>query len=71
MRIRIKNAIISHKVTIDLEVSEEDWEQYQSGGDIDALVFNENSEFLNEDVDENECDYDLWTSDLKVDVEED
>lgn len=71
MRIRIKNAIISHKVTIDLEVSEEDWEQYQSGGDIDELVYSENSEFLNEDVDENECDYDLWTSDLKVDVEED
>ena len=71
MRIRIKNARIIHRVTLDLEVSEEAWEQYQSGGDIDALVFNENSEFLNEDVDENECDYDLWTSDLKVDVEED
>lgn len=68
MRIRIKNALITHKVTIDLEVSEEDWERYQSGGgDIDELVFSENSEFLKEDMDENECDYDLWTSNLEVD----
>lgn len=66
MRIRIKNARIIHRVTLELEVSEEAWEQYMEDEDIEALVYNADSEFLEEDVDENECDYDFWTSDLKV-----
>lgn len=71
MRIRIKNARIIHRVTLDLEVSEEAWERYMENESLDDLVYDGNSEFLEEDVDENECDYDFWTSDLKVDVEED
>ena len=66
MRIRIKNARIIHRVTLELEVSEKAWEQYMEDKDVDALAYNADSEFLEEDIDENECDYDFWTSDLKV-----
>lgn len=66
MRIRIKNARIIHKVTIDLEVSEEAWERYKENEDIDDLVYDGFSNDLEEDVDENECDYDFWTSDLEI-----
>lgn len=67
MRIRIKNALISHKVTIELEVSEEAWEQYQDGEDIEGLLFREDSVFLSEDEDTDVYDYDFLTSDLEVD----
>jgi len=66
MRIRIKNALIFHKVTLDLEVSEEAWERYKENEDIDALVYNESSEFLEEDVNEDETDYDFWVSNLEI-----